>query len=428
MVSFQCDACADVVKKPKLDSHRSRCHSSFTCIDCSTTFAGPKQYNAHTSCISEAQKYEKSLYKGKNTRPINTRGSNTFYRPGQSRATGPNDQPLGEKAKMVYTPPNELEESKPSTSTQHSNSAPASAPAPLTSNSHTPATAVNAPATLNTDAAPVQADTTAPNASSKKDKKRKKRESPPPGETRAERKKRKKEERAVRKKEKLRKKAEEKAAKAAEMKARKQAKQALKFGGAAKMATRAAEETGTTEPPVELADPAVDVIMDESAVLALDGQVAQPQPQQTQLSESRVEKDDTDGKSKEKKKKKKDKSKPEQAQPNGESTTADPLQEGENQEVKKKKKDKKKKENGVLEASNAMEVDATLESAPASTSGTKSKKRKREDDDVGGKDDVEEETRVSLEKLSFKEKAKAEKKARKAAKAAKKAQEGTEAA
>lgn len=231
----------------------------------------------------------------------------------------------------------------------------------------------------------------------------------------------------MRKKEKLRKKAEEKAAKAAEMKARKQAKQALKFGGAAKMATRAAEETGTTEPPVELADPAVDVIMDESAVPALDGQVAQPQPQQTQLSESRVEKDDTDGKSKEKKKKKKDKSKPEQAQPNGESTTADPLQEGENQEVKKKKKDKKKKENGVLEASNAMEVDATLESAPASTSGTKSKKRKREDDDVGGKYDVEEET-ISLEKLSFKEKAKAEKKARKAAKAAKKAQEGTEAA
>ena len=52
------------MKKPKLDQHRLRCQSSFTCIDCSTTFAGPHEYKAHTSCVSEAQKYEKSLYKG----------------------------------------------------------------------------------------------------------------------------------------------------------------------------------------------------------------------------------------------------------------------------------------------------------------------------------------------------------------------------
>ncbi|KAI0633218.1 hypothetical protein C8Q77DRAFT_771735 [Trametes polyzona] len=64
MVSFQCDACGDTVKKPKLDKHRMSCQSSFTCLDCSTTFAGPAQYKGHTTCISEAEKYQKGLYKG----------------------------------------------------------------------------------------------------------------------------------------------------------------------------------------------------------------------------------------------------------------------------------------------------------------------------------------------------------------------------
>lgn len=52
------------MKKPKLDTHRSQCHASFTCIDCSTTFDGPAQYKSHTQCISEAEKYQKGLYKG----------------------------------------------------------------------------------------------------------------------------------------------------------------------------------------------------------------------------------------------------------------------------------------------------------------------------------------------------------------------------
>ncbi|WVF72157.1 hypothetical protein IAT40_006969 [Kwoniella sp. CBS 6097] len=64
MVSFQCDACADTVKKPKLDQHRSRCHSSFTCLDCSTTFRNPSEYKGHTTCVSEAEKYQGALYRG----------------------------------------------------------------------------------------------------------------------------------------------------------------------------------------------------------------------------------------------------------------------------------------------------------------------------------------------------------------------------
>ncbi|KDR67539.1 hypothetical protein GALMADRAFT_258195 [Galerina marginata CBS 339.88] len=67
MVSFQCHACGDVVKKPKLDQHRTRCHSGYDCIDCSKTFNSPAEYKGHTSCISEAEKYQKSLYKGPKT-------------------------------------------------------------------------------------------------------------------------------------------------------------------------------------------------------------------------------------------------------------------------------------------------------------------------------------------------------------------------
>lgn len=60
------------MKKPKLDQHRLRCQSSFTCIDCSTTFAGPHEYKGHTSCVSEAQKYEKALYKGPKQHGVST--------------------------------------------------------------------------------------------------------------------------------------------------------------------------------------------------------------------------------------------------------------------------------------------------------------------------------------------------------------------
>ncbi|EEB05398.1 hypothetical protein SJAG_00410 [Schizosaccharomyces japonicus yFS275] len=63
MVSFSCEVCADIVKKPKLDQHVSRCRGAyFTCIDCNTTFQGT-EYRAHSSCMTEAQRYQKSLYR-----------------------------------------------------------------------------------------------------------------------------------------------------------------------------------------------------------------------------------------------------------------------------------------------------------------------------------------------------------------------------
>lgn len=64
MVSFSCEVCNDTVIKKKLDQHTGRCYGAyFSCIDCSTTFSGT-DYRNHTSCISEAEKYEKALYKG----------------------------------------------------------------------------------------------------------------------------------------------------------------------------------------------------------------------------------------------------------------------------------------------------------------------------------------------------------------------------
>ncbi|KAK6582775.1 hypothetical protein PZA11_005183 [Diplocarpon coronariae] len=75
MVSFSCENCGDVLTKKKLDSHRSQCYgASFTCLDCMVHFHAT-EYRAHTSCISEAQKYQGALYrpekekKGRNNNP-----------------------------------------------------------------------------------------------------------------------------------------------------------------------------------------------------------------------------------------------------------------------------------------------------------------------------------------------------------------------
>lgn len=49
-----------------MDKHASRCRSchAVTCVDCSVTFYG-NDYAEHITCVSEAEKYEKTLYKAK---------------------------------------------------------------------------------------------------------------------------------------------------------------------------------------------------------------------------------------------------------------------------------------------------------------------------------------------------------------------------
>lgn len=65
MVYFECQKCNETVKKPKLGKHLQMCGSHFvSCIDCSKVFRWD-EWEAHTSCMSEAQKYQGNLYQAK---------------------------------------------------------------------------------------------------------------------------------------------------------------------------------------------------------------------------------------------------------------------------------------------------------------------------------------------------------------------------
>jgi cell growth-regulating nucleolar protein len=65
MVTFVCESCNETLKKNQVEKHGQRCRQCrVTCVDCSRTFT-LGEYGAHTSCVSEAEKYEKSLYKAK---------------------------------------------------------------------------------------------------------------------------------------------------------------------------------------------------------------------------------------------------------------------------------------------------------------------------------------------------------------------------
>merc|ERR1712159_67395 len=58
MVSFQCEGCCDTMTKKKLRNHANTCpyFTTFSCIDCHTVFNG-REWEHHTSCMSEAQRY-----------------------------------------------------------------------------------------------------------------------------------------------------------------------------------------------------------------------------------------------------------------------------------------------------------------------------------------------------------------------------------
>ncbi|EME29996.1 zinc ion binding protein [Galdieria sulphuraria] len=59
MVSFCCDQCQEVVKKPKLEKHFFICRTrSVSCVDCGTTFDRASA-TSHITCITEKEKYEK---------------------------------------------------------------------------------------------------------------------------------------------------------------------------------------------------------------------------------------------------------------------------------------------------------------------------------------------------------------------------------
>jgi len=65
MVCFECSTCNETIKKPKLAKHLEHCGSYYvSCIDCNKVF-GWDEWESHTSCVSEAQKYQGKLYEAK---------------------------------------------------------------------------------------------------------------------------------------------------------------------------------------------------------------------------------------------------------------------------------------------------------------------------------------------------------------------------
>ena len=75
MVSFSCNYCQDVVKKPKILNHSQQCGSdSYTCVDCMQTF-NLSTIKGHTTCVTETQKYQ-GKWQPKKPAPTNNKNSN----------------------------------------------------------------------------------------------------------------------------------------------------------------------------------------------------------------------------------------------------------------------------------------------------------------------------------------------------------------
>lgn len=84
MVSFNCQRCADVVKKPKIPSHAQQCGSkAFTCVDCMVTF-DLDTIRDHKECISEVQRYQSKWQEKKHT--IKASAEDKAHRPKFSAA------------------------------------------------------------------------------------------------------------------------------------------------------------------------------------------------------------------------------------------------------------------------------------------------------------------------------------------------------
>lgn len=69
---FVCDGCNETLKKNQVDKHAGRCSKcySVTCVDCNQTFPGD-EYVTHVTCVTEAEKYQKSLYQQKKSNKLN---------------------------------------------------------------------------------------------------------------------------------------------------------------------------------------------------------------------------------------------------------------------------------------------------------------------------------------------------------------------
>lgn len=74
MVTFQCEYCIKTLKKKQIERHyQVECRNAhvFSCVDCGIRF-DPDTIKAHTSCISEQEKYKMNDNTKKNKMPIHS--------------------------------------------------------------------------------------------------------------------------------------------------------------------------------------------------------------------------------------------------------------------------------------------------------------------------------------------------------------------
>lgn len=109
MVVFQCDGCGESVKKPKAEQHVNTCRycRALVCLDCMKRFTDDS-YKQHTSCISEAQKYQGALYKP----PKGKQGGNPQQqqKPKPEAAKRPREEEKKEEKKPAPAPAKEEKE------------------------------------------------------------------------------------------------------------------------------------------------------------------------------------------------------------------------------------------------------------------------------------------------------------------------------
>lgn len=74
MVTFNCEVCNGTVPKKQTEKHYYKCPNAYyTCIDCNKTFDDGYSYQQHTVCITEDEKYQGKLFKGKNKKNGDTK-------------------------------------------------------------------------------------------------------------------------------------------------------------------------------------------------------------------------------------------------------------------------------------------------------------------------------------------------------------------
>ncbi|SCU92801.1 LAFA_0F12948g1_1 [Lachancea sp. 'fantastica'] len=117
MVTFNCEVCNDTVPKKNTEKHYYRCPNAYyTCIDCNVTFDDGVSYKAHTQCISEDERYQGALYKGKKQKG----------KP-QQKPVQPQQPPQSEKAQNDEKPAAKVEKKKAPKSAKKSMEKPADA-------------------------------------------------------------------------------------------------------------------------------------------------------------------------------------------------------------------------------------------------------------------------------------------------------------